>query len=78
MCTGSYFTEWTGCQNCLYFHGQRTQNEEAFYEAVASAASQSLCAFLSSTAAATPTTDFAGYFSAVEATLTHPTTGATV
>lgn len=78
MCTSSYFEDWTGCQDCLYFHGLRTQNDEAFYNSVASVASQSLCDYLSSTAAATPTTDYAGYFSAVALTLSPPTTGATI
>ncbi|KUI61776.1 hypothetical protein VP1G_08911 [Cytospora mali] len=80
MCGGSYFSEWTGCQDCLYFHGQRTEREEAFYESVVSAASHSLCDFLTSSdaGAATPTTDFAAIFSAVEATMTQPTTGGTV
>ncbi|PSR87325.1 hypothetical protein BD289DRAFT_432528 [Coniella lustricola] len=78
MCTSSYFNDWTGCQDCLYYHGQRTERDEAFYNSVASVASQSLCDYLSSTAAPTPTTDFAGYFSVIAATLPPPTTGATI
>lgn len=87
LCGGSYFAEWAGCQDCLFFHGQRTERDEAFYKAVVSAASHSLCDFLSSSSApstspapapAAPTTDFPAIFTSVEATMTHPTTGATV
>lgn len=80
MCGGSYFQEWQGCQACLSFHGLRTERDEAFYAAVLGVASHSLCDFLSTTAAAaaTPTTDFAALFSAAEATVSQPTTGATV
>ncbi|ROV96788.1 hypothetical protein VMCG_07868 [Cytospora schulzeri] len=92
MCTGSYFSEWAGCQACLYFHGLRTEREEEFYESVVTVASHSLCDFLTASssssgaggaagagaAAATPTTDFAAIFSAVQATMTQPTTGGTV
>lgn len=85
MCGGSYFAEWVGCQDCLFFHGQRTERDQAYYDSVVSAASHSLCDFLATSASATatvaasaPTTDFAAIFSSVEATMTQPTTGATV
>lgn len=78
MCGGSYFAEWTGCQDCLFYHGQRTEQEEEFYSSVAAEASHSLCDFLSSSGSPTPTTDFAAIFSSVEATVASPTTGGTV
>lgn len=79
MCGGSYFDDWAGCQACLFYHGGRTERDEAFYLSVVSVASSSLCGFLSATGdASAPTTDFAAIFSAVAATLAQPTTGATV
>lgn len=78
MCTGSFFEDWTGCQDCLFYHGQRTERDEAFYASVVAVASHSLCDFLSSSGAPTPTTDFAGYFSEAGVSATQPTTGATI
>lgn len=78
MCTGSFFEDWTGCQDCLSYHGQRTERDEAFYASVVAIASHSLCDFLSSSGAPTPTTDFAGYFSEAGVSATQPTTGATI
>lgn len=78
MCTGSYFSEWAACQDCLFLHGIRTGRGEAFFKSVEAVASHSLCDFLSSSGAATPTAAFADVFSAVALTLSQPTTGATV
>lgn len=77
MCTGSFFEDWTGCQDCLFYHGQRTERDEAFYASIAAVASHSLCDFLSTSDAPSPTTDFAGYFSEAGLSATPPTTGAT-
>jgi hypothetical protein len=72
MCGGSYFSDWIGCQDCLFFHGLRSQRDVAFYESVMTAASSSLCG------AATPPAAWQAVFSSVANTFTSPTTGATV
>jgi hypothetical protein len=72
MCHGSYFSEWPFCQQCLYFHGLRSQRDLAQYESILTVASSSFCG------AATPTDSFASYFATVEATAVVPTTGSTV
>ncbi|KAJ9156071.1 hypothetical protein NKR23_g1311 [Pleurostoma richardsiae] len=78
MCGGSYFADWDGCQACLELHGQRSERDEAFFRSVASAASHSLCDFLTDSAATTPTAVFASLFVTAEDTAVQPTTGATV
>lgn len=78
MCEGSYFQDWQGCQDCLYFHGFRSERDEAFYESVKSIASQSLCGYLSGSVFSEPTAVWASLFSSVAATLSQLTTGATV
>lgn len=72
MCGGSYFAEWPACQNCLFYHGLRTEREVAQYDGILSAASSSFCG------AATPSATFAAVFSAIQSTFPVPTTGGTV
>lgn len=79
MCEGSYFQDWQGCQDCLYFHGLRTERDEAFYESVMGIASHSLCDFYAGVSgAAQPTAPFASLYSSAAATVAQPTTGATI
>ncbi|KAJ9165314.1 hypothetical protein NKR19_g505 [Coniochaeta hoffmannii] len=72
MCGGSYFAEWPACQDCLLYHGLRTEREVAQYDGIISAASSSFCG------AATPSATFADYFSTIQGTFPVPTTGGTV
>ena len=78
ICGGSFFAEWDACLVCLYLHGERDARDVAFYDGVASAASTSLCGFLTNPEDATPTAEWASIFSAVEVTAVYPTTGSTV
>lgn len=79
MCGGSYFEDWEGCQDCLSFHGLRTEREGAFYASVMSIASHSLCDFYAGVSgAAQPTASFAALYNSVAATAAQPTTGATI
>ncbi|OAQ62073.1 collagen-like protein Mcl1 [Pochonia chlamydosporia 170] len=60
MCQGSYFTDWTGCQNCLFVHGYRSARDHVYWEGVLSVASSSLCQ-------GTPTALFQAIFTAAQA-----------
>ncbi|GAB0136292.1 hypothetical protein EsDP_00004598 [Epichloe bromicola] len=60
MCTGSFFMDWRGCQNCLFVHGFRSARDHVYWEQVVSAASYSLCH-------ASPTAEFQSIFSSVQA-----------
>ncbi|KAK2597465.1 hypothetical protein QQS21_005935 [Conoideocrella luteorostrata] len=60
MCTGSYFMDWRGCQNCLFVHGYRSARDHVYWEQVISVASNSLCH-------ASPTADFQSIFASVQA-----------
>ncbi|KAH0278576.1 hypothetical protein KCU91_g2361, partial [Aureobasidium melanogenum] len=59
MCNGGYFPNWSGCLNCEYVHGTRSEAVREAFENIISSASSSFCG------AATPTAVFAKYFSAV-------------
>ncbi|OIW31576.1 hypothetical protein CONLIGDRAFT_571340 [Coniochaeta ligniaria NRRL 30616] len=72
MCGGSYFSEWPACQNCLFYHGLRTERDVAQYDGILSAASSAFCG------AATPSTTFAAVFSSIQSSFPVPTTGGTV
>lgn len=65
-------SQWPACQDCLYFHGLRTEREVAQYDGILSAASSSFCG------AATPTTTFAAVFASIQATFPVPSTGGTI
>lgn len=43
MCNGSYFPDWTGCQNCLLVHGLRSERDNFYWSKVMSVASDALC-----------------------------------
>jgi hypothetical protein len=70
LCGGSFFAEWNGCQQCLFVHGLRTEQEMAFYSGVISNVSTSLCK-------STPTAVFRSIFAEVQSAATLVTTGAT-
>ncbi|KAK0614258.1 hypothetical protein B0T14DRAFT_539810 [Immersiella caudata] len=72
MCSGSFFSEWPFCLQCLFVHGLRSERDLAFYKSVISTASSSLCA------APTPTAEFASIFSDIQVAAPYPTTGETV
>ncbi|KAL1899866.1 hypothetical protein Sste5346_002732 [Sporothrix stenoceras] len=76
MCRGSYFPEWNACRRCLSVHGQLSDRDLAFFESVATAASTSLCGFLTSgngNPTTTPTAIFRDLFTSAQARLTSPT-----
>lgn len=76
MCRGSYFSEWNACRRCLSVHGQLSDRDLAFFESVATAASTSLCGFLTSgggNPTTTPTAIFRDLFTSAQAHLTSPT-----
>ncbi len=72
MCHGSFFREWFACRRCLSRHGQLSEPEYDFFEDVANAASTSLCGFLSTPAATTPTAIFRDLFTSAQATMKPP------
>lgn len=59
MCNGGYFPNWSGCLNCQYVHGTRSEAVYKANENIISSASSSFCG------AATPTAVFASYFAEV-------------
>jgi hypothetical protein len=73
MCNppSSYFADWVACRECLYVHGGLTQLQLNQYQAVISAASQSLCT-------GTPTAVFQSIFVAVGSAGASVTSGSTV
>ncbi|ERS99115.1 hypothetical protein HMPREF1624_04311 [Sporothrix schenckii ATCC 58251] len=76
MCRGSYFPEWNACRRCLSVHGQLSDHDLAFFQSVASAASTSLCGFLTAGGGrptTTPTAIFRDLFTSAQAHLTSPT-----
>jgi hypothetical protein len=66
----SFFSDWAGCQSCLFVHGGRSQADEAKYSGVIKVVSAALCA-------GTPTATFAAILSSAAAAAT-PSTGATI
>ncbi|KAG9567006.1 hypothetical protein KCU77_g2049, partial [Aureobasidium melanogenum] len=70
MCNGGYFPNWSGCLNCEYVHGTRSEAVREAFENIISSASSSFCG------AATPTAKFASYFSAVSDSSPQTATGA--
>jgi hypothetical protein len=60
MCNGGYFSNWSGCLNCQYVHGTRSEAVRDAFDNILSSASSQFC-----NAAATPTAVFASYFSAL-------------
>lgn len=74
MCSGSFFADWNGCQNCLLVHGLRSERENAYWAGVISLASSALCS-------GTPTDIFQSIFASAEANsreVPQVTTGNTV
>jgi hypothetical protein len=73
MCNppSTFFADWEGCQQCLFVHGARSQQDLDTYSSIISSASNILCT-------GTPTADFAAIFSSVAATAAPATTGSTV
>jgi hypothetical protein len=72
MCSGSFFSEWPFCLQCLFIHGLRSERDVNFYKSIISTASSSLCA------APTPTAEFADIFSSIQVAAPYPTMGETV
>lgn len=72
MCKGSYFSDWPGCQSCLFEHGLRSERDVAQYDLILSAASSAFC-----DPSTTPTDVFKQYWTSASYTLAVPTTGAT-
>ncbi|CAD0085101.1 unnamed protein product [Aureobasidium mustum] len=70
MCNGGYFPNWSGCLNCEYVHGTRSEAVREAFENIISSASSSFCG------ASTPTAVFAQYFSAVSDASPQTATGA--
>jgi hypothetical protein len=70
MCGGSFFPEWDACQQCLFFHGLRNDQQMVFYSSVITTVSYQLCT-------GTPTAPFNSIFSSVAAAIPPVTTGAT-
>src|SRR5215469_7991164 len=73
MCNppSTFFADWQGCQQCLFVHGARSQEDLNLYSSIIRSVSNSLCT-------GTPTANFAAIFSSVAATAATATTGATV
>lgn len=73
MCNppSTFFADWQGCQQCLFVHGARSQEDLDKYSSIISSASIILCTD-------TPTAGFAAIFSSVAATAAPTATGATV
>lgn len=72
MCKGSYFSDWPGCQSCLFEHGLRSERDMLQYNSILSAASSAFC-----DPNTTPTAAFAKYWTSASYTVPVPTTGAT-
>ncbi|KAK2065459.1 hypothetical protein LY76DRAFT_600181 [Colletotrichum caudatum] len=70
MCGGSFFAEKLACEQCLFFHGLRSERDLAYYRGILSSASNALCT-------GTPTAAFAIVYSNIEVAATPVTTGAT-
>lgn len=66
----SFFADWQGCQQCLFVHGARSQQEMDTYSSIIALASAALCT-------GTPTASFAAIFSSVAATLPPASSDAT-
>ncbi|KAI4717920.1 hypothetical protein E4T48_05841 [Aureobasidium sp. EXF-10727] len=71
MCNGGYFPNWSGCLNCNYVHGLRSEAVAKANENIISSASSQFCG------AATPTAVFASYFAAVSDASPQTASGAT-
>jgi hypothetical protein len=67
----TFFADWQGCQNCLFVHGARSQQDKDTYSVVISSVSQALCT-------GTPTADFAALFSTIAGQVSRVTTGASI
>ncbi|KAG9738302.1 hypothetical protein KCU73_g9771, partial [Aureobasidium melanogenum] len=70
MCNGGYFPNWSGCLNCQYVHGTRSEAVVKANENIISSASSSFCG------APTPTAIFASYFAEVSDSSPQTATGA--
>ncbi|KAH7326103.1 hypothetical protein B0I35DRAFT_125977 [Stachybotrys elegans] len=70
MCTGSFFDDWLGCQDCLVGHGYRSERDRAFWGNVISSASNALCTGV-------PTAAFQELFVSVQESVPAVTTGNT-
>ncbi|KAK7908494.1 hypothetical protein PG985_015797 [Apiospora marii] len=75
MCGGSYFSDYLGCQQCLAFHGARSERDNAHWASVLAVASSALC---TGAGGGTPTASFPKLFESAGAAVFGPTTGATV
>jgi len=73
MCSppSSFFSDWQGCQNCLFVHGARSQQDLNKFSTIISSASSALCT-------GTPTAEFSAIFSSVADKVIPATTGATI
>ncbi|KAI5198605.1 hypothetical protein E4T39_06713 [Aureobasidium subglaciale] len=69
MCNGGYFPNWSGCLNCEYVHGTRSEAVAQANEAIISSASSAFCT-------GTPTAVFASYFSSISDESPQTATGA--
>ncbi|KAI5207335.1 hypothetical protein AUEXF2481DRAFT_8035 [Aureobasidium subglaciale EXF-2481] len=69
MCNGGYFPNWSGCLNCQYVHGTRSEAVAQANEAIISSASSAFCT-------GTPTAVFASYFSSISDESPQTATGA--
>ncbi|KAE8450131.1 hypothetical protein EG329_006912 [Mollisiaceae sp. DMI_Dod_QoI] len=58
MCTGSYFSDWIGCLDCLYVHGARSPAATSAFNTIITSVSQELCT-------GTPTAPFESLFSSL-------------
>lgn len=58
MCDGGFFSNWSGCLNCLYVHGGRSKAQSIVYSKLLTSASNSLCT-------GTPTVKFADIFASL-------------
>ena len=73
MCNGSFFEDWSGCQQCLWAHGLRSGRDLNYWHGVARVVSTMLCG-------ARPTADFKGLFAEVQSDAglaPYPTVGGT-
>lgn len=67
----SFFSDWAGCQQCLFAHGGRSQANLDTFNTVVQSASAALCT-------GTPTADFAALYASAGGRVTPVTTGGTV
>lgn len=55
MCNGGFFSNWLGCLDCYYVHGNRSSGNVAAFNTILASASSALCT-------GTPTASFADIF----------------